>query len=53
MMELPLMVFDLGAPAERVKKYDKGYIIDEISAKAVLKKIDSLYSSPEKETNIS
>jgi len=27
MMELPLMVFDLGAPAERVKKYDKGYIL--------------------------
>ena len=24
MMELPLMVFDLGAPAERVRKYDKG-----------------------------
>jgi len=36
MMELPLMVFDLGAPAERVKKYTKGIIINEISAIAVL-----------------
>ena len=36
MMELPLMVFDLGAPAERVKKYTKGIIINEISAVAVL-----------------
>ena len=38
MMELPLMVFNLGAPAERVAKYAKGYIIDEISAEAVLNK---------------
>jgi GT2 family glycosyltransferase len=35
-MELPLMVFDLGAPAERVKQYTKGVIIPEISAKAVI-----------------
>jgi len=35
MMEMPLMVFDLGAPPERVKNYDKGYIINEISAEAV------------------
>jgi len=39
MMELPLMVFNLGAPAERVKKYKKGYIIDEISANAILETI--------------
>jgi len=29
------MVFNLGAPAERVSKYGKGYIIDEISANEV------------------
>ena len=39
MMELPLMVFNLGAPAERVAKYEKGYIIDEISAEAVLETV--------------
>ena len=38
-MELPLMVFNIGAPAERVKEYPKGYIVDEVSAKAVLEKI--------------
>ncbi len=40
-MELPLIVFNIGAPAERVKAYPKGYIIDEVSAKAVLEKIKS------------
>ena len=36
MMEMPLMVFNLGAPAERVSHYDKGYVIDNISAQGVL-----------------
>ena len=36
MMNLPLMVFDIGAPAERVKKYEKGYIIKDISIDAIL-----------------
>jgi len=36
MMKLPLMVFNIGAPAERVATYEKGYIIDEMSARAVL-----------------
>lgn len=40
-MELPLIVFNLGAPAERVKAYPKGYIVEEISAEAILKKIES------------
>lgn len=35
MMEMPLMVFNLGAPAERVKNYSKGYVINDISADAV------------------
>jgi glycosyltransferase involved in cell wall biosynthesis len=42
MMELPLMVFDLGAPAERVARYDKGYIIKEISAQAVINRLKTL-----------
>jgi GT2 family glycosyltransferase len=42
MMELPLMVFDLGAPAERVKKYTKGIIINEISATAVLNTVQKV-----------
>ena len=35
-MHLPLMVFDLGAPAERVKRYEKGHIIERVSAQAVI-----------------
>lgn len=42
MMELPLMVFDLGAPAERVAAYDKGYIIHDVSADAVLKTLSKI-----------
>ncbi|MEA1880452.1 MAG: rhamnan synthesis F family protein [Campylobacterota bacterium] len=42
MMQMPLMVFNLGAPAERVSKYDKGYIIDEISAHAVVRQVKEL-----------
>jgi len=39
MMEMPLMVFNLGAPAERVKNYSQGYVIDEVSSNAVLETI--------------
>jgi len=35
MMEMPLMVFNLGAPAERVANYSKGYIIDKVNSEAV------------------
>ena len=38
-MQLPVMVFNLGAPAERVKEYKKGYVLDEVSADAVLEVI--------------
>lgn len=34
-MGMPVMCFDIGAPAERVKKYEKGIIIPEISAELV------------------
>lgn len=36
---LPVMCFNIGAPAERVKRYEKGIIIPEISAEAVVKTI--------------
>ncbi len=42
MMQLPLMVFNLGAPAERVKAYEKGYVIEEMSAEAVLKTVQKV-----------
>ncbi len=35
MMEMPLMVFNLGAPAERVTHYSKGYIMDKVNSEAV------------------
>ena len=44
MMELPLMVFNLGAPAERVAHYDKGYIIEDISVEGVLETIHTFRS---------
>ncbi|MFC1955010.1 FkbM family methyltransferase [Chloroflexota bacterium] len=33
---LPVSVFNVGAPPERISKYDKGLVIDEMSAKAAL-----------------
>lgn len=42
MMEMPLFVFNLGAPAERVKDYALGHIIDEINASAVLNEIQKV-----------
>jgi hypothetical protein len=38
-MSYPLAVFDLGAPAERVKRYDKGLIIKKIDAQFALGEI--------------
>lgn len=42
MMELPLFVFDIGAPAERVKNYAHGHIIDPIDASAVINEIQKV-----------
>ncbi len=38
-MEIPLAVFNIGAPAERVKKYEKGLIIPVINAELALELI--------------
>ncbi len=38
-MHMPLAVFDLGAPAERVQSYDKGMIVREMTATAMLDQI--------------
>jgi GT2 family glycosyltransferase len=40
MMDMPLMVFNLGAPAERVANYRKGYVADQISVESILKAIE-------------
>lgn len=36
MMGMPVMCFDLGAPAERVAKYEKGIVLPDMSAEAIL-----------------
>lgn len=38
-MGLPVACFNLGAPAERVKDYEKGLVIDQIDAQLALEKI--------------
>jgi glycosyltransferase involved in cell wall biosynthesis len=45
MMDMPLMVFDLGAPAERIIDYNKGYIVDKVSSEAVLETIQQFQAS--------
>ena len=39
MMGLPVACFDMGAPAERVKKYEKGLIIEKIDGQYALDSI--------------
>jgi GT2 family glycosyltransferase len=36
-MGLPLMVFNLGAPAQRVKEYEKGYILETFDTNTIIK----------------
>ena len=40
MMEMPLMVFNLGAPAERVANYTKGYVVNIVNTEAILDTIE-------------
>lgn len=44
-LEVPLAVFNIGAPAERVKNYRKGVIIEEINAEVALVKLVEFYHS--------
>lgn len=43
-MNLPVACFDLGAPAERVKKYEKGLIISKIDAETAIREIAAFCS---------
>ncbi|MDR2570119.1 MAG: glycosyltransferase [Oscillospiraceae bacterium] len=52
-MNLPVAVFDLGAPAERVSEYDKGLIIDSIDAQTALEQItEFVYDNPYRNTRV-
>jgi len=39
MMDMPLMVFDLGAPAERVKEYEKGIVLEKDYVENIIKMV--------------
>lgn len=45
LMDKPIIVFNLGAPAERVSNYTKGYIVDEVSAKAMYEQLLEFYKN--------
>ena len=38
-LQYPIASFNLGAPAERIRKYDKGLVIDKINAQAAIDQI--------------
>ena len=42
-MDMPIACFDLGAPAERIKEYDKGLIISEMTARSAIDAIIGWY----------
>ena len=43
-MQKTIICFNLGAQAERVSKYDKGYIAEDISAEAMYECIMEFYN---------
>ena len=43
-MNMPVAVFDIGAPAERVRKYPKGLVISEIDAGVAINEITNYFS---------
>ena len=43
--KVPIICFNLGAPAERVSHYDKGYIVNEISAEGIYKELLKFYKN--------
>lgn len=42
-MGMPVLCFNLGAPAERVDRYEKGLVIDSTQPDCVLRGLDKLY----------
>lgn len=50
LMQKPIICFNLGAQAERVSKYDKGYIAKYISAEAMYKKLLEFKENRDNET---
>ena len=51
LMDKPIIIFNLGAPAERVVNYNKGYIVDEVSAEAMYKELLKFYKNNKVVTN--
>jgi len=45
LMEQPLMVFNIGAPAERIVNYSQGYVIDKVGSEAILETIKQFQSA--------
>lgn len=43
---LPLVVGPLGAPAERVQEWGAGWVVNELTSQAVLRKLDSIVMNP-------
>ena len=44
-MDLPVAVFDLGAPAERVRTYNKGLILRDMNPAEILGEIEGFLAS--------
>lgn len=42
-MRFPIMSFDIGAPAERIKKYEKGYILPSMEPKDIVETAQNWY----------
>lgn len=45
MMEIPILVFDLGAPGERVSAYGRGLVIPPGGSESIMDAVDKLYQT--------
>ena len=45
MMEMPLMVFDIGAPPERVRSYSKGIVLEKEYLEHILRYLENYHDS--------
>ncbi|MFC4550040.1 MULTISPECIES: FkbM family methyltransferase [Halorussus] len=47
LLGLPVMCFDIGAPADRVRENEAGFIVEDVSADAIVQRIEDIISNPE------
>ncbi|MFW0758504.1 glycosyltransferase [Pseudomonas sp. H11T01] len=51
-LDIPLACFNLGAPAERVRQYDRGLVLESMDPEDVVDELSKFYSKIKNETSV-